>query len=156
LKTGSTDTALFCLSASAKRNNMQLISVVLGSKTSKARFAAATKLLDYGFANYAVVDEVKIPTITPTKVIGGIEAKVIGKVAGSSSLLVKKGKEKDIEVSMELADKITAPVEVNQIIGKLVFTLDGEVISEKEIYVDKAIRKANLFDVFKYMLKNLL
>ncbi len=142
LKTGSTDKALCCLSATAKRDDLQLIAVVLGAPTSKDRFNDARTLLDYGFANY---DVEKIASenqkISSVEVKKGC-SKIVSAVAKNEiSLLTQKGSSKNTETEIFLLDKIKAPVRQGESIGKLVCKIDGETISETELVAGEDVEK---------------
>ena len=150
LKTGSTSKALCCLSAAAKRNDMQLIAVVLGAPTSAERFASAKSLLDYGFANYAVNTQItagdEVQNIAVEK---GVD-KEVGVVAGDScSTLVKKGQEDNITKEIKIDETITAPIEAGQKIGTMTISRDGEVIADIELNASSAVEKKGIGLIIK-------
>lgn len=150
LKTGSTSKALCCLSAAAKRNDMQLIAVVLGAPTSAERFASAKSLLDYGFANYAVNTQItagdEVQKIALEK---GVD-KEVGVVAGDScSTLVKKGQEDNITKEIEIDETITAPIEAGQKIGTMTISRDGEVIADIDLNASSAVEKKGIGLIIK-------
>ena len=131
LKTGSTSKALCCLSAAAKRDDMQLIGVVLGSPTSDKRFESAKALLDYGFANYGIKQLAKEgEEIADANVSGGTEETVKAITAEEKSILLKKSDGTEPERRVYINDNITAPVKVGDTIGELQFA-NGENIIEK-------------------------
>lgn len=145
LKTGSTDTALFCVSASALRNNMQLIAVVLASPTSKDRFADATKMLDYGFANWGVANGKNEDVINPVKVLKGVLPEVNVEASGEISILVTKGKEKLIQKKIEIQADVLAPVEKGQKLGEVIYTLENKEVGRTPIKAVSAVQKAGYF-----------
>ena len=150
LKTGSTSKALCCLSAAAKRNDMQLIAVVLGAPTSAERFASAKSLLDYGFANYAVNTQItagdEVQNIAVEK---GVD-KEVGVVAGDScSTLVKKGQEDNITKEIKIDETITAPIEAGQKIGTMTISRDGEVIADIDLNASSAVEKKGIGLIIK-------
>ena len=150
LKTGSTSKALCCLSAAAKRNDMQLIAVVLGAPTSAERFASAKSLLDYGFANYAVNTQItagdEVQNIAVEK---GVD-KEVGVVAGDScSTLVKKGQEDNITKEIKIDETITAPIEEGQKIGTMTISRDGEVIADIDLNASSAVEKKGIGLIIK-------
>ena len=150
LKTGSTSKALCCLSAAAKRNDMQLIAVVLGAPTSAERFASAKSLLDYGFANYAVNTQItagdEVQNIAVEK---GVD-KEVGVVAGDScSTLVKKGQEDNITKEIKIDETITAPIEAVQKIGTMTISRDGEVIADIDLNALSAVEKKGIGLIIK-------
>ncbi len=151
LKTGSTSTALFCISASALRNNMQLIAVVLASPTSKDRFSDATKLLDYGFANWSVANGKNEDVINPVKVLKGVLQEVKVETSGEISIVVSKGKEKLIQKKIEIQPDVLAPVEKGQTLGKIIFTIENKEVGILPIKACEYIQKAG----FDYFIKKL-
>ena len=150
LKTGSTSKALCCLSAAAKRNDMQLIAVVLGAPTSAERFASAKSLLDYGFANYAVNTQITAgDEVQKIAVEKGVD-KEVGVVAGDScSTLVKKGQEDNITKEIKIDETITAPIEAGQKIGTMTISRDGEVIANIDLNASSAVEKKGIGLIIK-------
>lgn len=150
LKTGSTSKALCCLSAAAKRNDMQLIAVVLGAPTSAERFASAKSLLDYGFANYAVNTQITAgDEVQKIAVENGVD-KEVGVVAGDScSTLVKKGQEDNITKEIKIDETITAPIEAGQKIGTMTISRDGEVIADIDLNASSAVEKKGIGLIIK-------
>lgn len=150
LKTGSTSKALCCLSAAAKRNDMQLIAVVLGAPTSAERFASAKSLLDYGFANYAVNTQITAgDEVQKIAVEKGVD-KEVGVVASDScSTLVKKGQEDNITKEIKIDETITAPIEAGQKIGTMTISRDGEVIADIDLNASSAVEKKGIGLIIK-------
>lgn len=150
LKTGSTSKALCCLSAAAKRNDMQLIAVVLGAPTSAERFASAKSLLDYGFANYAVNTQITAgDEVQKIAVEKGVD-KEVGVVAGDScSTLVKKGQEDNITKEIKIDETITAPIEAGQKIGTMTISRDGEVIADIDLNASSTVEKKGIGLIIK-------
>ncbi len=150
LKTGSTSKALCCLSAAAKRNDMQLIAVVLGAPTSAERFASAKSLLDYGFANYAVNTQITAgDEVQKIAVEKGVD-KEVGVVAGDScSTLVKKGQEDNIIKEIKIDETITAPIEAGQKIGTMTISRDGEVIADIDLNALSSVEKKGIGLIIK-------
>ena len=150
LKTGSTSKALCCLSAAAKRNDMQLIAVVLGAPTSAERFASAKSLLDYGFANYAVNTQITAgDEVQKIAVEKGVD-KEVGVVASDSCpTLVKKGQEDNITKEIKIDETITAPIEAGQKIGTMTISRDGEVIADIDLNASSAVEKKGIGLIIK-------
>ena len=150
LKTGSTSKALCCLSAAAKRNDMQLIAVVLGAPTSAERFASAKSLLDYGFANYEVNTQITAgDEVQKIAVEKGVD-KEVGVVAGDScSTRVKKGQEDNITKEIKIDETITAPIEAGQKIGTMTISRDGEVIADIDLNASSAVEKKGIGLIIK-------
>ena len=126
LKTGSTDAAGYCISASAQREGMELIAVVLGSPTSKERFNTAKALLNYGFGAYALADvtpEQPLPAL-PVQ-LGQVEQVELA-LAQTGKLLVKKEERSKVTSELQLEQALKAPVSQGQEVGKLVVSVDGK------------------------------
>lgn len=150
LKTGSTSKALCCLSAAAKRNDMQLIAVVLGAPTSAERFASAKSLLDYGFANYAVNTQITAgDEVQKTAVEKGVDKEVDVVAGDSCSTLVKKGQEDNITKEIKIDETITAPIEAGQKIGTMTISRDGEVIADIDLNASSAVEKKGIGLIIK-------
>lgn len=134
LKTGSTGKAGFCVSASAKRDDLNLIAVVMGAPSSKQRFADATKLLDYGFANYTVsksaVSEDELPDLPVQK---GTQSAVSVGLSQDFNILLEKAKSNAIEKQITLPRSLNAPVKENDKVGEVEFFIDGEAIGKSDI-----------------------
>lgn len=124
LKTGSTGLALYNLSASATRDNLSLIAVIMKAPSTKVRFEEAQKLLDYGFSNYSYIPFAKKDsTLTSLPVTKGISSSINAVFAEDSGSLLAKGMDKNIEQVVSLPEAIEAPVEAGQIIGEVKYVL---------------------------------
>ena len=154
LKTGSTSKAKFCLSASAKRDGMQLIAVVMASPTRDQRNAAATKLLDFGFSNYALYTNVK-KDIESIKVIGGKEKSVEIK-ADEIVKVLKKGQAELIESCFETDGEIYAPVASGDVVGRVVYKINGEEIGSVNVYASHNVDRVDFLYQIKKILYNFL
>ena len=135
LKTGTTNEAGSCISATAKRNDLELISVVLGSKTGKDRFRDAALLLDYGFANFTMTSPIMPEEFydSVVKVNNGMESTVNTQVRLSGDFLIPKGREKDIKSNLELLEEVEAPVYKDQKLGTVTFSLDNEILAQYSV-----------------------
>ena len=155
LKTGSTSVAKFCLSATAERDGMELIAVILAAPSSKERFADASRLLDFGFANYAIFSssEKELPDIP---VILGDKEKLTLEFDKSPSIVIEKNKLSSISVEYALPDEIKAPVSEGQKIGTAKFLSEGQSISETAIVASEGTEKLSIFRIFGKMLSELL
>ena len=151
LKTGSTGIAKYCLSASAERNGMHLIAVVMAAPSSDERFAGSKKLLDYGFATYAVY---KIPQeeIAPVRVTGGVN-QFVKASHETESFLINKGKEKNIEKQIQISESVAAPIEKGQKIGTINYTIDGIVVKTVNITASEQIERISFWGIFGKMAK---
>ena len=156
LKTGTTNKAGCCVSASALRDGTHLVAVVMGSDNSDDRFNGAKAMLNWGFANYTTVTpQIDKSLITDVKVVNGVEDVITPEIPTSSSVLVKKGEEKKIKTDVELCVDVEAPVERGQVLGKVILSLDGETLGEYNITAPKAIRKLKFSDIFSRLLASL-
>ena len=151
LKTGSTSIAKYCLSASAMRNDMQLIAVVMAAPSSDERFAGAKRLLDYGFANYGVY---KTPReeLSTVRVTGGVAAAVQPEHI-TQAFLISKGKEKFIEKQVKIAESVAAPIIKGQKIGTVDYVLDGKIIKSTDIVAAESIERVSFWGIFARMTK---
>lgn len=154
LKTGTTGKAGSCVSATAERNGVSLIAVVLGCSNTKDRFASAASLLDYGFANWSMASP-QVPQLAPIPVISGMNDMVETEADTDIHLLVPKGKEKDVKSEITMVENLEAPVEKGQIIGKITYKLDNETLKVCNIYAKKGVIKINFFQCIKILLKQL-
>ncbi len=144
LKTGSTSKAKFCVSATAKRENMHLVCVVMGAETRDERNAIAAKLLDYGFANYSLYSA-EGKSLEEMKVLGGLE-NTCGIAYDNFNCVVKKGEGGRIEASMELCENVSAPVSVGTKVGKVTYRLGDEIVGEVDILTTEAVEKISFWD----------
>lgn len=150
LKTGSTSQALCCLSASAKRNDMQLIAVVLGAPTSDKRFSSAKALLDYGFANYKINHLVSAKEeICDADIINGTEDTVKAIAKEAKSALAEKNNNKDIKRRVFVNDDIKAPVNKGDVLGYVEFVSDGKVIDKVDIISKNDVKKKGIGQIIK-------
>ena len=152
MKTGSTSLALFNLSASATRDDLSLIAVIMKAPTSAKRFSEAQRVLDYGFKNYEFKQFGKngdvIGNVTVEK---GIEKEVNAMLNGNCGVLLKKGSENNVVQNVNLPQKISAPVEKGQKIGQVTYTLDGKLLQTVDIISDKEVKKESLMNVVSYI-----
>ncbi len=145
LKTGTTDGAGSCLSASATRDGLSLIAVVLGSDTSDQRFGAARGLLEYGFANYeAKPIPDPDPALTPIKVRGGVRQEVNLKSRAPKQMLVEKGRGTALAQQQNIVEDFEAPVAEGTHAGTIRVMLDGVIICEYDVVTAEAVDKMNL------------
>jgi D-alanyl-D-alanine carboxypeptidase (penicillin-binding protein 5/6) len=149
-KTGFTNEAGFCLAATAKRDNMQLIAVVLGAPTSDKRFSSARALLDYGFATYKVKELVKKnENLCSADVINGTEKSVNGVAKENKTVLFEKNNSKDIERRVFVDSDITAPIKKGEVLGYIEFVSDGKVIDKVYIISEKTVDKKGIGQIMK-------
>ncbi|NLI59917.1 MAG: D-alanyl-D-alanine carboxypeptidase [Clostridiales bacterium] len=156
IKTGFTSKAKHCLTASAKRGNLRLISIVLAAPTSQVRFSEASKLMDYGFANYEAIPLIKkdSPIEKDIMVTGGKEKEITGLAAEDFSILQQKG-QSDEYLTMNIIDQpIKAPIEKGQKIGYISIERDGKKIGTVDILADRDIEKASIYDYFIQIIRD--
>ena len=155
LKTGSTDSALYCLSATAERSGMELIAVVLKSPTSQERFDAARALLDYGFANYTLMDVYPDQALPPIDVLLGEADCVQPVLSQSSRILVDKAQLNSVTSQINLCENVEAPVEAGQKLGEMVVTVDGQVLQTIPIVAERAVDRLTVPGIFLRFLDRL-
>ncbi len=149
LKTGTTDGAGSCLSASANRDGMELIAVTMGSDTSKDRFNSASYLLDFGFSSYQMYIPEYKENIPPIKISHGIKDSVDIEVSmPKNGIVIKKGSQSKLSQELIIQDDIQAPVSQSQIVGKVIVSLDGKVLYEIEVKTKENVEKINIFSAF--------
>lgn len=149
LKTGSTSLALYNLSASATRDNLSLITVIMKAPSTKTRFLEAQKLLDYGFNKFSFKSfGNKNDIIQSISVNKGVKNNVDAILENSAGTLIEKGKESQISQSVEI-NNIEAPVKQGDIIGKVIFSLDGNELSSVNLVASNNVDKISLFTMSK-------
>ncbi len=157
LKTGTTNSAGYCLSASAERGGLSLIAVVMGDKNSEERFTSARTLLDYGFANWEVVAPKPLETpIEPVKVIKGTEETVAVESHPAGTVLIRKGEEGSIEYKVEIAADVTAPVAAGQTLGRVVMYSGGREIGSYPLTAAKYVGKLTFWVAFRALWTSML
>ena len=153
LKTGTTSQAGSCITATATRGNLSLIAVILGAANGKDRFKDAATLLDFGFANYNMLQPVVDESIfEPVKVLDGMKPEVAVEAHVGAEVLVPKGKEHSIDGSMEIASEVAAPVKKGQRLGRLIYKLNDEIVAEYEIVAAEDVEAINFPAIFKDLL----
>lgn len=156
LKTGTTDGAGSCLSASATRKGLSLIAVTLGSPTSAERFSAARGLLDYGFANYMKAPIPPLEGIEPVHVTRGVEDQVEVHANQPDSVIIRSGQQVKITQEPELVEEVEAPVEAGQRLGKVAVKMDGELLLEYDLVAASPVERMTFMTALKFMLNELI
>ena len=152
LKTGSTSVAKFCVSAVAKRGDLMLLAVVMGAPDPKVRFKDAAALLDYGFGNCALYTDENKDSLKPVSVSRGAKKEAACRYKGAFHYLDTKGRNLEkVEKEILYEKNLKAPVKKGSVVGKAVYTLDGE-----EIVSAENIRKAGFTDYLKKVAGKLL
>jgi len=156
IKTGFTQEAGYCLSASAKKGDLSLIAVIMGSPTSKVRFAEASKLLDYGFANYDAVKLAEKGEPMGMVVIEKGSPNLVNAVAPENvSILVKKGEKDTIKGELVFNDSISAPIDKGEPLGELVIYKQDKEIARYPVVAEETVKKAGLMQIYLRMIKTL-
>ena len=152
LKTGFTSGAGYCLSASAQRDGMELIAVVMGCETSAERFSACKSMLDYGFANYAVVIP-KIPEAAAVPVKLGVQDTVTAVPSEETALLIDKAQKSLISYRTVLEETVQAPVSKGQRLGTLSVMAGEQVLAQIPLVAEEAVEKLTFGQIFLRVLK---
>ena len=148
LKTGSTSLALYNLSASATRDNLSLIAVIMKSPSTKIRFSEATKLLDYGFANYSCKSfGKKGDVVTSARINKGLTSEIDLVLENDANVLIKKGNDSNVEQVLTINENIQAPINKGDILGKVNYTLNNEVLLEINLIASSSVQKNNLWNL---------
>ena len=148
LKTGFTDEAMFCLSASAERDDVEYIAVILHGDSSADRFAAARTLLDYAFANYTLASLLPTEAIAPLRVEMGVQETVQPLCLGTDKFLVEKGKLSSLEWTVELPESVKAPVEAGQELGRVRVSAGGEELAVLPLCAEGAVNRQGFGFIF--------
>ncbi len=154
LKTGYTSGAGYCISASAKRNNTHLIAVIMGAESSDLRNVSATKLLDFGFANYSVYSD-KSLTTEPIRVYGG-KSDAVATTYDEFKTLINKANTGKIESKIEMNEYVEAPVKKGDVVGKIVYSINGENIGETPVFCAEDVEKITFLEYAFRIFKNFL
>ena len=154
LKTGSTDKAGYCISATAKRGNMQLIAVVMGAESRDERNSIARELLDYGFANYGLY-ECPESYVGDAKVLGGTSDKITLYSLPFTSVIDKTALN-NVELIYEIPETVIAPIEKGQTVGRVVYKLAGEQIGYSDIVAGEAVARIKYGEIIIRMLKRMI
>lgn len=154
LKTGSTSIALYNLSASATRDNLSLIAVIMKAPTTKIRFAEAEKLLDYGFSNFQYSKFSNENDILKSiSVQKGVKDSIDLAYETSVGALVKKGESKNVEQTINIPEIISAPINKGDVIGNIVYTIDGNEVAKVNIIANESVEKNNIINMINYVFK---
>ncbi len=152
LKTGFTDGAGYCLSATAKRDGMELVAVVMGAESSQVRFAACKSLLDYGFATYAVVKPTLEEALTVPVVLG--KKPLATAVPGQyDPILIEKAQKGRISTQIELDSQVTAPVSKGQRLGTFTIKSGEQILAQIPLVAEKGIGRKTFGQLFIGILK---
>ena len=154
LKTGFTSGAGYCLSASALRDGMELIAVVMGADSSQNRFAACKSMLDYGFANYALYTPALQEGVSVPVTLGK-EQHVAAVPAGDTQMLVEKGQRNNIITEITLEESVAAPVSAGQKLGTLTIKAGEQVLSQIPLVAETGVIRLSWGDLFVKIMKQM-
>ena len=153
LKTGSTSIALYNLSASATRNNLSLIAVVLKAPTPAIRFSNAQKILDYGFSNYSVTSfGKKGDVIKSVEIKKGTTSSIDAILENDAEVLMSNGSNKDVTQEIKLDDTFNAPILEGQKLGEVEFSINGNVVSTVNLVANKSSDKLSFGSIIKFVM----
>lgn len=153
LKTGTTAKAGSCLSATATRDGLSLVAVVMGCATSDDRFEGAKAMLNYGFANYELYKpDVDKALLKEMPVKGGVKKSIVPNVKAMEPFLVKKGQSEKVVQKADVPESVTAPVEKEQVLGEVSFAIDGKEIKKVKLVSDVNIEKNSITVAFAQFL----
>ena len=147
-KTGFTNQAGFCLAATAKRNNMRIISVVIGEENSKQRFADVSKTFDYAFANYSMqtIVDASMPLKENVCTVGGKQTMLSVIPMRDGCVFLKRGEKGNITTEIELPTTLKAPVQKGEQVGEIIIYRDGVEIDKIQLIANENVEKAGFFD----------
>lgn len=156
LKTGSTDEAKFCVSATAEKDGMELIAVILGGENSKQRFQDATKLLNYGFGKCQVYEDNDPPKLKSVEVQGGVKDQILCEYADTFRYLDTSGANlAGVTKKAQMKQSVKAPVKKGQKVGELVYELGEKEIGRVEILAKESCKKAEFLDYLKKVMQKI-
>lgn len=156
LKTGSTNEAKFCVSATAEKDGMELIAVILGGENSKQRFQDATRLLNYGFGKCQVYVDNDPPKLKTISVEGGVREQISCEYKGTFRYLDTSGANlAGVTKKVQMKKSVKAPVEKGQKVGEMVYTLGEKQIGKVEILAKESCRKAEFLDYLKKVMEKI-
>lgn len=150
LKTGSTGKAKFCVSATAEKNGVSLIAVIMGAEDSKARFKDAVTLLNYGFGKCQMYTDEKMPSLDPISVTGGIQESISLEYEKKFTYLDTTGANLNAVTSrLQIPDKVNAPVKKGDTVGQRIYYLDEKEIGSVNLLAEGTVKKAGFFDYLR-------
>lgn len=150
LKTGSTGKAKFCVSATAEKNGVSLIAVIMGVEDSKARFKDAVTLLNYGFGKCQMYTDENMPSLDPISVTGGIQESISLEYEKKFTYLDTTGANLNAVTSrLQIPDKVNAPVKKGDTVGQRIYYLDEKEIGSVNLLAEETVKKAGFFDYLR-------
>ena len=156
LKTGSTDGALYCLSATAERDGMELIAVVMHAATPSDRFDSAAALLNYGFANYSLTQVYPEQVLPPISVLLGEQDTVQPVLDHNCTILTHQSQSASVTTQVHLPEEVSAPVDEGQKLGEMIVYLDGEEHERVDLVASPGVARLTVWGIFQQLLDTLL
>ena len=156
LKTGFTSKAMHCLAASAERDGVEYIAVVLGAPSSASRFESAKLLLDYAFANYCTVTPQSLCALPVLEVNLGKSDCVKLRISDGGAIPIEKELASSITAELALPEKLSAPISEGQQVGSLILKNGDSIVKEIPVLADESVEKISLMDMSLKMIANLL
>ena len=155
LQGGSAAGALYCLSATAERDGMELIATVMKGPTSDKRFESAKSMLTFGFANYTLLDVYPDEALPPVEVALGEQAQIQPVLSQSGRILIDKAQVNDVTTEIQLTDRVEAPVEQGQKLGEMIVRVGGETQQVIPLVADQAVERLTFPGIFVKFIKGL-
>jgi len=154
LKTGTTSLAGSCLTATAERDGLRFVAVILGGETSNDRFNGARKLLDTGFAGYEMATPaLPAEPIPPVPVTKGMDSSVSVQCEPSFPVIVPKGKSGEIECEVKVSESLEAPIEKGEKVGEILYTVEGKPLCSVDVKAVAEVKKISFSLTFVYLLR---
>ncbi len=155
MKTGYTKRSGHCFSGTATRDGMTLIAVVLSAPSSAERFADTAALLNHGFAMYSVVQ--RTPEVPQTiRALRSVKREYPISVSGEATILLKKGEESRLKMTVDLPESVDAPRKRGEKVGSVLFTLNGQTVAEFDVILEEDVLRAGFFDYFAWLLNQIV
>ena len=150
IKNSPTDKAKFCVSATAEKNGVSLIAVIMGAEDSKARFKDAVTLLNYGFGKCQMYTDEKMPSLDPISVTGGIQESISLEYEKKFTYLDTTGANLNAVTSrLQIPDKVNAPIKKGDTVGQRIYYLDEKEIGSVNLLAEETVKKAGFFDYLR-------
>ena len=156
LKTGTTTKAGYCLSASAERDGLHLIAVVMGADNSTERFEGAKAMLNWGFANFeTVTPQIDSSLFGEVEILRGVEESIKPIITGVKPLTLKAGEKAKLKTEINLSENAEAPIEKNQTLGTVTLKIDDKEIAKYNLVSEKEVEKTNIGHIIVRFLRSL-